>query len=84
MEVNTSHNYHNIKNFDINACNTQDDIWTTLVGLFLKKDKMRGQLLKEELNSFDPKNFDNVQDVFTKFKSLLCELKNCGIDKSKQ
>jgi hypothetical protein len=45
---------------------------------------MRGQLLKVELNSLDPKNFDNVQDFFTKFKSLLCELKTCGIYKSKQ
>ena len=44
---------------------------------------MRGHLLEVELNSLDPKKFDNLQDFFTKFKSLLRELKDCGIDKSK-
>jgi protoheme ferro-lyase len=45
---------------------------------------MRGHFLEVELNSLDPKNFDNVQYFFTKFKSLLRELTDCGIDKSKQ
>jgi hypothetical protein len=35
-------------------------------------------------NSLDPKNFENIQDFFTKFKSLLCELKDRGIEKSKE
>jgi hypothetical protein len=45
---------------------------------------MRGHLLEVELNSLDPKNFDNVQDFFTKFQSLLRNLTKCVIDKSKQ
>jgi hypothetical protein len=45
---------------------------------------MRGHFLEVELNSLDMKNFDNLQYFFTKFKSLLHELKDCGIDKSKQ
>jgi hypothetical protein len=45
---------------------------------------MRVHSLEEELNSLDPKNFDNLQYFFTKFKSLLYELKECGINKSKQ
>jgi hypothetical protein len=70
--------------FHIDACKTPNEIWTTLAGLFGKQDEMRGHLLEVELNSLDPKNFDNLQDFFTKFKSLLRELKDCGIDKSKQ
>jgi hypothetical protein len=70
--------------FYINACNTTNDIWTTLVCLFGKKDEMRGHFLEVELNSMDPKNFDSVQYFFTKFKSLLHELIDYGIDKSKQ
>jgi hypothetical protein len=44
---------------------------------------MRDHLLEVEQKSLDPKN-DNLQHFFTKFKSLLHELKDYGIDKSKQ
>jgi hypothetical protein len=46
--------------------------------------EMRGHMLKVELNSLDPKIFDNIQDFFTKFKSIFLNLKACGVDKSKQ
>jgi hypothetical protein len=65
--------------FHIDECKTPNETWTTLEGLFGKQDEMRGHLLEVELNSLDPKNFDNLQDFFTKFKSLLRELKDCGI-----
>jgi hypothetical protein len=45
---------------------------------------MRGHMLEVELNTLDPKSFDNIQDFFTKFKSLLLGLGECGIDKSTQ
>ena len=45
---------------------------------------MRGHMLEVELNTLDPKSFDNIQDLFTKFKSLILRLESCGIDKSKQ
>jgi hypothetical protein len=32
----------------------------------------------------DPKSFDNLQDLFTKFKDLPSQLKDCGVDKSKE
>jgi hypothetical protein len=32
----------------------------------------------------DPKSFDNVQDLFTKYKDLFSQLKDCGVDKSKE
>jgi hypothetical protein len=41
-------------------------------------------MLEVELNTLDPKSFDNIQDFFTKFKSLLLNLGECGIDKSTQ
>jgi hypothetical protein len=40
-------------------------------------------MLEVELNTLDPKSFDNIHDFFTKFKSLLI-LGECGIDKSTQ
>jgi hypothetical protein len=45
---------------------------------------MRGHMLEVELNTLDPKSIDNIQDFFTKFKSLILSSASCGIDKSKQ
>jgi hypothetical protein len=41
-------------------------------------------MLEVELNTLDPKSFDNIQDLFTKFKYLILNLGECGIDKSTQ
>jgi hypothetical protein len=35
---------------------------------------MRGHMLEVELNTLDPKSFDNIQDLFTKFKYLILNL----------
>jgi hypothetical protein len=70
--------------FHVAACKTPNEIWTTLESLFGKQDEMRGHMLEVELNTLDPKSFDNIQDLFTKFKSLILSLASCGIDKSKQ
>jgi hypothetical protein len=45
---------------------------------------MRGHMLEVELNTLDPKSFDNIQDLFTRFKSLLLSLDESGIDKFTQ
>jgi hypothetical protein len=41
-------------------------------------------MIEVELNTLDPKSFDNIQDLFTKFKYLLLSLGECGIDRSTQ
>jgi hypothetical protein len=43
---------------------------------------MRGHMLEVELNTLDPKSFDNIHDFFTKFKSMILRLGEYGIDKS--
>jgi hypothetical protein len=70
--------------FHIEACTRPDEIWTKLEDLFGKQDEMRGHMLEVELNSLDLRNFDNIQDLFMKFKSLLLHLKGCSVDKSTQ
>jgi hypothetical protein len=55
-----------------------------LEGLFGKQDEMRGDMLEVELLTLDPKIFDNIQDLFTKFKDLLLQLKACGVAKSEE
>jgi hypothetical protein len=41
-------------------------------------------MFEVELNTLYPKSFDNIQDLFTKFKYLILSLGECGIDKSTQ
>jgi hypothetical protein len=45
---------------------------------------MRGHMVEVELLTLDPKIFDNLQDLFTKYKDLLSQLKSCEVDKSKE
>jgi hypothetical protein len=66
--------------FHVATCKTPNEIWTTLKGLFGKKGEMRGHMLEVELNTLDPKFFDNIQYLFTKFKSLLLILGERGIE----
>jgi hypothetical protein len=70
--------------FHIASCKTLKNICTTLEGLFGKKDEMRGHMLEVELNTLDPKSFDSIHDLFTKFKYLILILGECGIDNYKQ
>ena len=41
-------------------------------------------MLEVELNTLDPKIFDNMQDFFTKFKYFILILGEYGIDKCTQ
>ena len=70
--------------FHISSCKTPNEAWTTLEGIFGKKDEMRGHLLEVEPLTLDPKSFNNIQYFFTKFKDLLTQLKSCRVDKSKE
>jgi len=45
---------------------------------------MRGHMFEVELNTLEPKSFDNIHDFFTKFKYFILILGECGIDKSTQ
>jgi hypothetical protein len=45
---------------------------------------MREHILEVEFLTMDPKRFDNLQDLFTKYKDLFSQLKACGVDKSKE
>jgi hypothetical protein len=53
-------------------------------GLFGKQDEMRGHMLEVELLALDVQSFENIQDLFTRYKDLLLQLKDCGVDKSKE
>jgi hypothetical protein len=70
--------------FHISSCKTPNEAWTTMEGIFGKKYEKRGHFLEVQFLTLDPKNFNNLQDLFTKYKYLLSQLKACGVDKSKE
>jgi hypothetical protein len=67
--------------FHISSYKTPNEAWNNLEGLFGKQDELRGYILELELLTLDPKIFENIQDLFTKFKDLPSQLKACGVDK---
>jgi hypothetical protein len=67
--------------FHIESCTIPYDIWTNLEDLFGKQGEMRGHMLEIKLNSLAPRNFDNIHDLFIKFKSLILHIKGCGLHK---
>ena len=57
------------------------EVWDKLASLFDKQDDLRVYQLENELISLHPSNFETLNDFFTKFKSLVFELKLCKVEK---
>ena len=67
--------------FHLDGLTSPNEVWLKLQELFSKIDELRGHQLDNELVSLSPQNFDNLQELFSKFKSLVLQLKQCGIHK---
>ena len=69
--------------FHVDSLTTPNEVWVKLESLFGKINELRGHQLKNELISLSPAHFETIQEFFTKFKSLVLQLKQCGIEKKK-
>ena len=67
--------------FHLENITTPNKMWLNIQTLFGKTDNMRGHQLKNELITLSPTHFETIQYFFTKFKSLVLQLKQCGIAK---
>ena len=67
--------------FHVEIIDTPIEVWLNIESLFRKTYEMRGHHLENELISLSPTHFETIQDFFTKFKSLVLQLKQCGIEK---
>jgi hypothetical protein len=65
--------------FHIEYEKTPNEVWTKIEGPFWKYNVLREHQLQNELISLSLRNFDNIEDVFSQLKSLLLQLKLCGI-----
>ena len=52
-----------------------------LTDIFGKTDEMRGHQIENELISLIPNSFESLQLYFSKFKALVLQLNQCGIEK---
>ena len=67
--------------FHVDILTTQNDVWQKLEALFGTTNQLRGHHLENELIFLSLTHFETIQDFFTKFKSLVLQLKQCGIEK---
>ena len=58
---------------------TLNEVLLKIDSHFGNTDVMRGHQLENDLISLIPTHFEMIQDFFTKFKSLVLQLKQCGI-----
>ena len=55
--------------------------WENIEALFGKQDELRGHILENELIALQPSNFEYIQQFFTKYKSLVLQCKQCGLER---
>ena len=67
--------------FHLDGLNSPDQVWEKLSDIFGKTDEMRGHQIENELISLSPSSFESLQLYFSKFKALVLQLKQCGIEK---
>ena len=63
---------------------TPNEVWMNLEDFFGNTDEMRGHQLENELISLSDTHFETIQYFFTKFKSLVLQLKQCGTEKKEE
>ena len=67
--------------FHIEILGTPNEAWVKFESLFGKTDEMRGHHLENELISMSPAHYETIEYLFTKFKALVLQLRQCGIEK---
>ena len=67
--------------FHVEILTNPNEVWLNIEALFGNNNEMRGHQLENELISLIPAHFETIQYFFTKFKSLVLQLKQCGIKK---
>ena len=70
--------------FHLNGLTSPNEVWENIVEIFCKTYEMRGHKIENELISLSPNSFESLQLYFSKFKSLVLQLKQCGIEKKEE
>ena len=70
--------------FHLDGLTSPNEVWENLVEIFGNTYEMRGHQIENELISLSPSSFESLQLYFSKFKVLVLQLKQCGIEKEEQ
>ena len=63
--------------FHLDGLTSLNEVWENISDIFGKIDEMRGHQIK----TLSPMSFESLQLYFSKFKALVLQLKQCGIEK---
>ena len=69
--------------FHLDGLTSPDQVWEKIYDLFGKKYEMSGHQIENELIYLSPSSFESLQLYFSKFKALVLQLKQCGIEKQR-
>ena len=61
--------------FHLDGLTSPNEVWENILDIFGKTNEMRGQQIENELIYMSPNNFKSLQLYFSKFKSLVLQLK---------
>ena len=67
--------------FNLKGLRTPKEDWENLEVLFGKQDELLGHILENELVALRPKNFETIQQFFTRFRSLALQCRQCRIER---
>ena len=67
--------------FRVDNMTIPNEVWIMIEALFGNIDEMRGHHIENEMISLIPAYYETIQDFFTKFKSLVLQLKQYGTEK---
>ena len=70
--------------FHLDGLTSPNEVWDKIVVIFGKKDEKRGHQIENELISLSPIIFESLQIYFSKFKALVLQLKQHGIEKKEE
>ena len=67
--------------FHLEGLRTPIESREKLDSLFNKQDELRGHIVENYLVSLHPSNFETIEQFFSKFKSLVLQCRQCGIER---
>ena len=70
--------------FHLDGLTSPSEVWEKIVEIFGKTYEMRGHQIKNELITLSPCSFESLQLYFSKFKALVLQLKQHGIEKKEE
>ena len=67
--------------FRLKGLRTPKKAWDKLEYLLGRQDEIRGHILENELITLQPSSFETIQQILTKYKSLVLQCKQCGMER---